>query len=97
MTPKSTSFVRLAGDPLSGVEGGVLSHALRTTGSSACNIALVASGFLDVYWYVIYALAKCTAHRQGCRLLGMGCLCGSDHIARMWWIRDRWGSSIRKR
>jgi len=53
MSAKSTSFIRLAGDPLSGVEGGILAHALRTTGSSACNIALVASGFLDVYWYVL--------------------------------------------
>jgi len=72
MIPKSTSFVRLAGDPLSGVEGGVLSHALRTTGSSACNIALVASGFLDVYWYVLSFPGEVCGSLQGTQAAGHG-------------------------
>jgi myo-inositol-1(or 4)-monophosphatase len=72
MTAKSSSFVRLAGDPLSGVEGGVLSHALRTTGSSACNIALVASGLLDVYWYVPLLPRDIYSSSQGMRAAGHG-------------------------
>jgi len=47
---KAESFVRLAGDPVKGVEGGIMVHALRTTGSSACNMAAVAAGQLDMYW-----------------------------------------------
>ncbi|WWC92787.1 uncharacterized protein L201_007746 [Kwoniella dendrophila CBS 6074] len=47
---KTASFARLAGDPSKGVNGGVMAHALRTTGSTACNVASIAAGQLDVYW-----------------------------------------------
>nr|XP_031857614.1 uncharacterized protein CI109_007009 [Kwoniella shandongensis]KAA5524686.1 hypothetical protein CI109_007009 [Kwoniella shandongensis] len=47
---KTASFARLAGDPSKGVDRGVMAHALRTTGSSACNVVAVAAGQLDIYW-----------------------------------------------
>ncbi|XAO26183.1 hypothetical protein I312_105017 [Cryptococcus bacillisporus CA1280] len=47
---KTSSFVKLAGDPRKGVDGGVMAHALRTTGSTACNAVAVAAGQLDIYW-----------------------------------------------
>ncbi|KIR33259.1 myo-inositol-1(or 4)-monophosphatase [Cryptococcus deuterogattii MMRL2647] len=47
---KTSSFAKLAGDPNKGVEGGVMAHALRTTGSTACNAVAVAAGQLDIYW-----------------------------------------------
>ena len=65
---KANSFVKLAGDPAQGVKGGVMAHALRTTGSSACNIALVACGQLDMYWCVALE-AKLTS---GMRAAGRG-------------------------
>ncbi|ODO08521.1 myo-inositol-1(or 4)-monophosphatase [Cryptococcus wingfieldii CBS 7118] len=49
-TKKTSSFAKLAGDPEKGVKGGVMAHALRTTGSTACNAVAVAAGQLDVYW-----------------------------------------------
>ncbi|KAK4688550.1 myo-inositol-1(or 4)-monophosphatase, partial [Tremellales sp. Uapishka_1] len=50
ITPKLNSFSKLAGDPAKGVQGGVLAHALRTTGASTVNIAAVIAGQLDIYW-----------------------------------------------
>ncbi|WRT69682.1 uncharacterized protein IL334_006672 [Kwoniella shivajii] len=47
---KTASFARLAGDPTKGVKGGIMAHALRTTGSTCCNVAAIAAGQLDVYW-----------------------------------------------
>jgi myo-inositol-1(or 4)-monophosphatase len=59
---KSGSFHKLAGDPTKGVKGGQMVHALRSecrdfwtiliiaTGSSACNLAAVCAGQLDIYW-----------------------------------------------
>ncbi|WWC73709.1 uncharacterized protein I206_107681 [Kwoniella pini CBS 10737] len=47
---KTASFARLAGDPTKGVQGGIMAHALRTTGSTCCNVAAIAAGQLDVYW-----------------------------------------------
>ncbi|EAL19532.1 hypothetical protein CNBG1610 [Cryptococcus deneoformans B-3501A] len=47
---KASSFTKLAGDPSKGVDGGVMVHALRTTGSTACNAVAVAAGQLDIYW-----------------------------------------------
>ncbi|KAK1924161.1 putative inositol-1-monophosphatase [Papiliotrema laurentii] len=47
---RSESFVKLAGDPTKGSEGGKMCHALRTTGSSACSIVMVAAGEIDIYW-----------------------------------------------
>ncbi|WWC65794.1 uncharacterized protein I303_108416 [Kwoniella dejecticola CBS 10117] len=49
-TKKTASFARLAGDPSKGVQGGIMAHALRTTGSTCCNVAAIAAGQLDVYW-----------------------------------------------
>ncbi|OXC67427.1 hypothetical protein AYX13_04148 [Cryptococcus neoformans] len=47
---KASSFTKLAGDPRKGVDGAVMVHALRTTGSTACNAVAVAAGQLDIYW-----------------------------------------------
>ncbi|WVQ79193.1 hypothetical protein IAT38_001289 [Cryptococcus sp. DSM 104549] len=47
---KCSSFSKLAGDPSKGIKGGVMAHALRTTGSTACNVAAIAAGQLDLYW-----------------------------------------------
>jgi myo-inositol-1(or 4)-monophosphatase len=52
MELKARSFTRLAGDPQGGVEGGRMGHSLRSIGSAALNYAFVASGSLDIYWYV---------------------------------------------
>ena len=45
--PKAESFARLAGAP----PQGVMAHSLRTVGSGALTIALVAQGALDMYWF----------------------------------------------
>ncbi|WVQ96048.1 hypothetical protein IAU59_003148 [Kwoniella sp. CBS 9459] len=45
------SLARLIGDPGQGVEGAIMTHALRNTGSSACTIAAVAASQNDMYWY----------------------------------------------
>ncbi|ORY34757.1 putative inositol-1-monophosphatase [Naematelia encephala] len=46
---KAATFVRLAGDPSKGVEGGVMAHALRTSGSTVYNLTMIAAGQADVY------------------------------------------------
>ena len=51
VTAKSTSFLRLAGDPSQGVVGGRMAHSLRSLGSGALNIAMVAQGGLDIFWF----------------------------------------------
>ena len=43
---KADSFSRLAAAP----PHGVMAHSLRSVGSAALNIALVAQGALDMYW-----------------------------------------------
>lgn len=60
MELKARSFTRLAGDPGAsaaeeekGVQGGRMAHGMRSIGSAALNYALVASGGLDIYWYVV--------------------------------------------
>lgn len=53
MEVRSNSFVRLAGDG-SQIERGKMVHSLRSMGSAALNFAAVASGTLDLYWYVVY-------------------------------------------
>jgi fructose-1,6-bisphosphatase/inositol monophosphatase family enzyme len=45
---KADSFSRLAAAP----PHGVMAHSLRSVGSAALNIALVAQGALDMYWCV---------------------------------------------
>lgn len=47
---KLRSFKRLNGDPEKGVEGGVMVHALRTTGATTVNLVHVAAGELDISW-----------------------------------------------
>lgn len=46
---KSKTFHTLAADVK---EGGKMAHSLRAGGSAACNIALVATGGLDMYWEI---------------------------------------------
>ena len=50
ITKKADSFIRLGGDPASGVERGQMAHSLRSLGSAALNYSLVAEGGLEVYW-----------------------------------------------
>ncbi|KAF8492820.1 inositol monophosphatase [Russula emetica] len=45
---KADSFSRLAAAP----PNGVMAHSLRSVGSAALNIALVAQGALDMYWEI---------------------------------------------
>ncbi|TFL06357.1 myo inositol monophosphatase [Pterulicium gracile] len=52
LRPKSNSFMKLAGDPARGVEGGKMAHSLRSMGSAALNYAMVAQGGLDLYWEI---------------------------------------------
>jgi myo-inositol-1(or 4)-monophosphatase len=47
---KADSFSRLAAAP----PHGVMAHSLRSVGSAALNIALVAQGALDMYWCVSF-------------------------------------------
>ena len=47
---EADSFSRLAAAP----PHGVMAHSLRSVGSAALNIALVAQGALDVYWCVYF-------------------------------------------
>jgi myo-inositol-1(or 4)-monophosphatase len=49
---KADSFSRLAAAP----PHGVMAHSLRSVGSAALNIALVAQGALDMYWCVSFLL-----------------------------------------
>ncbi|KAG6333144.1 hypothetical protein ID866_5940 [Astraeus odoratus] len=49
---KSQSFLRLAGDPADGIEGGRMGHSLRSLGSAALNFSMVAQGGLDLYWEI---------------------------------------------
>ncbi|KAG1848512.1 myo inositol monophosphatase [Suillus subalutaceus] len=50
LVPKSDSFLRLAGDPADGIAGGRMAHSIRSLGSAALNISMVAQGGLDLYW-----------------------------------------------
>ena len=50
---KADSFSRLAAAP----PHGVMAHSLRSVGSAALNIALVAQGALDMYWCVSPSLS----------------------------------------
>ncbi|KAH7922779.1 hypothetical protein BV22DRAFT_1093971 [Leucogyrophana mollusca] len=52
LTGKSSSFLRLAGDPAEGIVGGRMAHSLRSLGSAALNFAMVAQGGLDMYWEI---------------------------------------------
>jgi hypothetical protein len=47
LIPKSDSFMRLAGDPADGIAGGRMAHSIRSLGSAALNISMVAQGGLD--------------------------------------------------
>lgn len=49
---KGDAFMRLAGNPKAGVEGGQMAHSLRSLGSAALNFSMVAQGGLDLYWWV---------------------------------------------
>jgi myo-inositol-1(or 4)-monophosphatase len=49
---KSSSFLRLAGNPAQGVQGGRMAHSLRSMGSAALNFSMVAQGGLDMYWEI---------------------------------------------
>ncbi|KAI0347882.1 inositol monophosphatase [Trametopsis cervina] len=49
---KADSFMRLAGNPKEGVEGGRMAHSLRSLGSAALNFGMVAQGGLDLYWEI---------------------------------------------
>lgn len=46
---KIRTFQTLAADTQ---EGGKMAHSLRSLGSAAINIAVVASGGLDMYWEI---------------------------------------------
>lgn len=52
LIPKSDSFLRLAGDPADGIAGGRMAHSIRSLGSAALNISMVAQGGLDLYWEI---------------------------------------------
>jgi len=56
MLAKSGSFMRLAGNGEGGegqkVERGAMAHSLRSVGSAALNLAMVAQGGLDMYWEI---------------------------------------------
>ncbi|KAG2070896.1 myo inositol monophosphatase [Suillus decipiens] len=52
LIPKSDSFLRLAGDPADGIVGGRMVHSIRSLGSAALNISMVAQGGLDLYWEI---------------------------------------------
>lgn len=58
MLKQSGSFMRLAGNGLEGVEEGqkvergAMAHSLRSVGSAALNLAMVAQGGLDIYWEI---------------------------------------------
>ena len=56
MLAKSGSFMRLAGNGKGGdgqkVERGAMAHSLRSMGSAALNLAMVAQGGLDIYWEI---------------------------------------------
>lgn len=52
ISAKSRSFGRLVGNPAQGVNGGKMTHSLRSVGSAALNFAMVAQGGLDLYWLV---------------------------------------------
>lgn len=58
MQKKSGSFMRLAGDSEGGgknaekVDRGKMAHSLRSVGSAALNLAMVAQGGLDLYWEI---------------------------------------------
>jgi myo-inositol-1(or 4)-monophosphatase len=54
---KADLFKKLAGDP-EGVPGGKLAHSLRSLGSAALNICLVASGGLDTFVLEIHLVRK---------------------------------------
>lgn len=48
---KIDSFRRLNGDADKGVKGGVMVHALRTTGATTANLVHIAAGELDISWF----------------------------------------------
>ncbi|KAL4070446.1 hypothetical protein J3A83DRAFT_3205621 [Scleroderma citrinum] len=50
ISARSNSFLRLTGDPTDGVSGGRMAHSLRSLGSAALNLAVVAQGAFDLYW-----------------------------------------------
>jgi myo-inositol-1(or 4)-monophosphatase len=52
LTGKSSSFLRLAGNPGQEVKGGRMAHSLRSMGSAALNFSMVAQGGLDMYWEI---------------------------------------------
>jgi len=52
ISKKAESFLRLAGDPENGIEKGRMAHSLRSLGSAALNISMVAQGGLDIYWEI---------------------------------------------
>ncbi|KAG2048849.1 myo inositol monophosphatase [Suillus hirtellus] len=52
LVPKSDSFLRLAGDPADGIAGGRMAHSIRSLGSAALNISMVAQGGLDLFWEI---------------------------------------------
>lgn len=58
MQKKGGSYIRLAGDGEGGgnaaekVERGAMAHSLRSLGSAALNLAMVAQGGLDICWEV---------------------------------------------
>jgi myo-inositol-1(or 4)-monophosphatase len=55
---KADSFSRLAAAP----PHGVMAHSLRSVGSAALNIALVAQGALDMYWCVSSLASSIFSH-----------------------------------
>lgn len=49
MDPKLATIRKLVGDAAA---GGLFTHGVRTLGCSAANITAIATGGLDIYWYV---------------------------------------------
>ena len=68
-----TSLFRLAGDNNAGTPGGKMVHALRSMGSAAMNYTQVATGGLDLYWYVTTPVPLLSTH-SFCREIGCWCV-----------------------
>jgi myo-inositol-1(or 4)-monophosphatase len=58
---KMASFIKLAGDPDAGVEGGQMVSGIRSFGSAALSCCAVAEGALDIW------------HEVGCWVSGRSC------------------------
>ena len=67
---KMASFVRLAGDPDAGVDGGQMVSGIRSLGSAALSCCAVAEGALDLWHEIGCWVSWCACVRGGCLLTG---------------------------